>query len=585
MPPYNLRRSPEKSRKAKEAEDKPIDATTGTSSNSAGKTSTSWISSASDQLLKAPNYGTLQMLGQIQPSREPRARDFAGFRDITPSQDVDDTVQGVDDTTVADEDDTSITLFQARNSSSVTEESQATSADASRMDMDKTDFTMGDAETSTPKRTVHSSATDDAVADDDGTTYPDVEDLQTILLGQLTLSDTQCVLHCRDDEIARLHEAAPDAVLQRRDDLLDDLERLYRKQLFKTASDNSPMLLPRQIATDLVCSIESMKYFDLEFRGLDPDLVESRLKWAKWVATAAAAGLFHSPNQQCGSFREQFDAVDSLLVSVSTSVELSHAWGHTFCSPLRFVLWLYMSLLCKLLKAISSINSANHRQKRHQHTLHTLPGSQLFTKAIITMKPYSLRVDPKRTQKQKEADQNQKSIPSTAQKAAQEQGKASIHSIRVAAETNTLTALAPPQSSHNEAAKQGLDVHTGDTQCENHCREEEVARLRSTVPNSNLAHRNRMLEGLERFYDIETAKAIKNDQNIPSIDQISTYLAGYLEEVQTLDIEYRGFDPNFVRANVEWAKWIANSAASGLFHRPDERYGSFQKQVQRAFGE
>ncbi|KAF2802650.1 uncharacterized protein BDZ99DRAFT_527372 [Mytilinidion resinicola] len=300
MPPYNLRRSPEKSRKLKEADEKTTEASTQKSARFVRKASISSISTVSDQPPKAPNFQTLEMLGQMQPSREPRARDFTGFREVVRSQDVDDTAQGVENTTATDEDDSYATVLEAQGPSAGNEKRRATNPNISFMDIDRTDFSMVDADASTPRRKIDSPAIEATAANDD-------EEDQSISLGQLTLSDTECGLHCSDEEAARLHAEAPDAALVQRHSILEDLERLYEKQLIKAANDVGYKPSLNQTATDQLRYLESMKYQDLELRGLDPNFVEDQLKWAKWAAKAADAGLFHRPDERCGSLREQVE--------------------------------------------------------------------------------------------------------------------------------------------------------------------------------------------------------------------------------------------------------------------------------------
>ncbi|KAF2490241.1 hypothetical protein BU16DRAFT_543591 [Lophium mytilinum] len=116
--------------------------------------------------------------------------------------------------------------------------------------------------------------------------------------------------------------------------------------------------------------------------------------------------------------------------------------------------------------------------------------------------------------------------------------------------------------------------------CSRHCDEDMATRLHAIAPRTEIAYRNCILDGIERIFLLEQAKAEKYaGYVVRPLVVIATDHARYLMRDRDNDIEHRGLDVYYVDSQTEWAKWAVKAAKAGLFHLPRGQCGSLRDQV------
>jgi hypothetical protein len=147
---------------------------------------------------------------------------------------------------------------------------------------------------------------EDSFVDEDGTVYEDGSRNPLSDSVAPVQEEYSCPYHCSPEEAARLYRSIlTKSGTCHRDSLLDDIERLYYREEGEAAANHREVRPISEITSNLAKYLEMMKEHDLKFRGLDPDFVNDQIQWAKWLAAAAAAELFHEPKPRCGSLRSQ----------------------------------------------------------------------------------------------------------------------------------------------------------------------------------------------------------------------------------------------------------------------------------------
>ncbi|KAF2490156.1 hypothetical protein BU16DRAFT_566184 [Lophium mytilinum] len=121
---------------------------------------------------------------------------------------------------------------------------------------------------------------------------------------------TRCPNHCTDDEAKSLHELIPEYLrhgktMEVLKDVVDRVERLYKTEVETAEKYKRDPRSPGLIAEALGDYLDWDAMMAVQSRGEDVMVVQRRVDWAKWVASAAKIKLFHEPNHTCGSMHRQ----------------------------------------------------------------------------------------------------------------------------------------------------------------------------------------------------------------------------------------------------------------------------------------
>ncbi|KAF2802608.1 uncharacterized protein BDZ99DRAFT_527336 [Mytilinidion resinicola] len=124
---------------------------------------------------------------------------------------------------------------------------------------------------------------------------------------------TRCSNHCTDEEAKSLRDLIPEYLrhgktMEILSDVIDRVERLYQKEVETAKKYDRDPRSPGLVAEALGEYLDGDAVMAVLSRGEDVMVVQRRVDWAKWVASAAKIKLFHEPNEVCGSMGHQVRA-------------------------------------------------------------------------------------------------------------------------------------------------------------------------------------------------------------------------------------------------------------------------------------